>query len=181
MRISFLLSAVALVSVLGQETSRAVSDAPDIMVYDEQNSTVSSFLGDAVDGIYRDTKVTIVNNMTRGMSANMGTDIIDPGYFVARSIASGAQSSIQGYNSFASSDVTIQANWLDSFGIQVVDQVRIEAGNPKIGYPWVAVGGMRHSFKENETWDVDTGAHKFIVLRKKDLTTSKDIFVYILS
>jgi len=138
-------------------------------------------LGDSVANLYRDTKVTIVNKTPRTMSANMGTDIIDPGYFVARSIAVNNQSSIEGYNSFASSDVTIQANYLDSFGLQVIDQVRIEAGNPKIGYPWVSIGGFKNSFKEGETWDVDTGAHKFRVVRNKDLRTSKDIIVTILS
>jgi hypothetical protein len=161
--------------------SAALALAQEVTDVQTQDLTSSGrFLGDSVANLYRNTKVTIVNQTPRGMSANMGTDIIDPGYFVARSIAVNNQSSIEGYNSFASSDVTIQANYLDAFGLQVIDQVRIEAGNPKIGYPWVAVGGFRHSFKEGETWDVDTGAHKFRVLRKKDLTTSKDIWVTIL-
>jgi hypothetical protein len=34
------------------------------------------------------------------------------------------------------------------------DSVLIEAGNPKIGYPWASVGGHGHNFYEDESNDV---------------------------
>jgi hypothetical protein len=61
------------------------------------------------------------------------------------------------------------------------DTVRIEAGNPYVGYPWISIGAASHNFYERESWSVNEGGHAFRAMRGPDRGAAKDMTVEILS
>lgn len=61
------------------------------------------------------------------------------------------------------------------------DNVRIEAGNPYVGWPWISIGPASQSFSENQSWSVTEGGHRFRARRGPDRGAAKDMIVEILS
>lgn len=151
-------------------------------------------------GLHRDTKLTIVNGIadpgtgpwsSAYVVANMGQCSVgcnlDPNYLVPRNLAPGTSTNAQGWNPAASADITADlkfcASWtLPDVCLSAPTIIRVEAGNPRVGWPWVTIGGVEHKFSEGESWEVTgDGGHRFSVKRNNDLDGAKDMVVTILS
>ena len=128
------------------------------------------------------TKLTLVNHSGQGLSVNMGTGPIDPGSLLPRNLPDGESTSIEGYSAVEKRDVFAQVNFPDASGFFTRVTVLIEAGNPKIGYPWVSVGGSEQGYSEGESTDVRVETEPsfvFHVERRDDLDAAKDFVVTI--
>jgi hypothetical protein len=128
------------------------------------------------------TKLTLVNHSGQDLSVYIGTGLIDPESIVPRILPNGESTSVEGYSPLEKRDVYAQVNFPDDTGIFTRDTVLIEAGNPKIGYPWVSIGGSEQGYSEDESNDVRVETEPlfvFHVLRREDLEAAKDFVVTI--
>lgn len=148
--------------------------------------------------VYSDTKLTIANGLAdpgtgdwspAWITVNMGQCEagcnFDPIYLVPRNLKPGSSTNQQGWNPAASADLTADLTFCDEWKLPDVclgapKTIRIEAGNPKVGHPWVTIGGNKKKFHKkdiNKPWSVTVDGHSFTAIRKPDLDTAKDIVV----
>lgn len=128
------------------------------------------------------TKLTLVNHSGLALTVFMGAGVIDIGSILPRVLADGESTSEEGYSPIEKRDVYAQVNFPDETGVLTRDSVLIEAGNPKLGYPWVSVGGSEQGYSEQESHDVRVETEPsfvFHVERREDLEAAKDFVVTI--
>lgn len=128
------------------------------------------------------TKLTLVNHSGLSLTVYIGSGVVDIGSILPRILADGDSTSEEGYNPIAKRDVYAKIDFPDESGLLIRDSVLIEAGNPKIGYPWVSVGGSEQGYSEGEDHDVRVETEPlfvFHVQRRDDLEAAKDFVVTI--
>jgi hypothetical protein len=123
------------------------------------------------------------------LQVNMGTCTgacnLDPEFLQTRTLKAGKTTSHQGTN-VGSADVVAVVTWCGTppvlgFKCAERDNVRIEAGNPTVGYPWITIGNAKRTFSQGETWSTSVGTRRFTARRNPDRGGAKDMVVEILT
>jgi hypothetical protein len=127
--------------------------------------------------IFLDTRLQITNKTGKNQMIKLGAGCIDPSGLFGQTLAAGATIAVSGWCGLKDSDIAGAFGVKVSSGIVVDDYswFQITAGNPKGGWPWINIDGVKHRFSSGESCVFTRQDQKFEALRAPDLSGAKDL------